>query len=69
MSGHLHITPGPDVVTATGREVSAVHCKTCHRKTVHVEVVLTDSEPGYYQPHMALQCKRCRTVRTWVQPR
>jgi len=67
---HVHITPGPDRITPTGNEVSAVHCKRCRRRTVHREVVLSDTEPTYYEPMLALRCKRCDTVRSWMaEPR
>ena len=62
----LHITPGPDRIMRTGCEVSAVSCKRCRRRTVHLEVVLDDTAPSYYEPLLALQCKRCATVRTWL---
>jgi hypothetical protein len=61
----VHVTPGPDVRTPTGTEVSAVHCKQCKARTVHREVVLSDSQPSYYEPMLALQCKRCDKVRPW----
>lgn len=65
--GLIHISPGPDRITPTGKEVSAVHCAKCRSRTVHREVVLDDSEPSYYDPMLALQCKRCDKVRTWRQ--
>lgn len=63
----LHITRGPQEVKRLKREVSAIVCKRCKRRTVHREVLLMDTEPSYYEPHLALQCKRCDTIRAYLK--
>lgn len=59
----FHVQRGPDTVIATDEEVSAVACKVCKARKIHVVVMLTDSEPSYYEPLPALRCKTCGTIR------
>jgi hypothetical protein len=64
MTGELLcIIPGPDTELAR-QEAGVRWCFGCRKHLPHVDILMGDSEPSYYEPVWTRRCSRCGNDRT-----
>jgi hypothetical protein len=60
----LCIIPGP-TVEVTREPAGDLWCFGCRKRLPHVDVLMRDVEPSYYDPVWVRQCSGCHKDRTY----